>query len=208
MFQAALIDRFLGIFNVSQHVLELFLWDKSSLVQLDQLLLPVLLGLCISCFLDNYDFVLDITHFLVGLFLQEVHLVCNLGNFALSFSFDLRNFLLDFRLFLDQLLLLLFNQKLCSLHFSVLECFSDWGRNSRFCDSHCNNFNSRSPLLTSFLDWLSKTLIEDIELVDEYFLQSMAWTKLIDFMMNFTENPCLIICDCVILDSLMGKLFS
>ena len=35
----------------------------------------------------------------------------------------------------------------------------------------------------------------------------MTRTELIDFMMDFTKNPSLIIIYCVILDSLMSKLF-
>ena len=35
----------------------------------------------------------------------------------------------------------------------------------------------------------------------------MTRTELIDFMMDFTKNPSLIISNCVIFDSLMSKLF-
>lgn len=76
-----------------------------------------------------------------------------------------------------------------------------------FSNSYRNDFNSRCILITIFLDSLLKIIIQSIKLRNVNLMKSVFGTKLIDFMMDFIKYPCLIVMDCVILDSLISEFF-
>eukprot|EP00350_Pseudokeronopsis_sp_OXSARD2_P005258 CAMPEP_0170544962 /NCGR_PEP_ID=MMETSP0211-20121228/3527_1 /TAXON_ID=311385 /ORGANISM="Pseudokeronopsis sp., Strain OXSARD2" /LENGTH=229 /DNA_ID=CAMNT_0010848741 /DNA_START=239 /DNA_END=925 /DNA_ORIENTATION=- len=78
-------------------------------------------------------------------------------------------------------------------------------RNSWFGHSDGDNFDAWSPSVAVILQGARQLLIQAIELINEDFLEGVFAAELIDFMVNFVEDPRLVIMDRVVLNRIMHQ---
>lgn len=78
-----------------------------------------------------------------------------------------------------------------------------------------NTLDSRSPLVTSFLQGFSQRFIKNVKLFNKDLLECVAGAELIDFVaeslkyiLNFGEDPSLVVLDGIVFDGLMSQVLS
>jgi len=90
------------------------------------------------------------------------------------------------------------------LCFYLLIVFHQIIRNPGFSDTNCDDLNAWCPLDSTFSESFGQLLIKSIELIDVNFLKGVSGAKLVNFVMNFVENPNFIVVNCVVLDCLLS----
>lgn len=87
------------------------------------------------------------------------------------------------------LLLLAFDEVVILLFFHLLELSLDLNRDSGLSDSDADDVDSRDPFLEMALEDALETLIQSVELANEYFMKGMGGTELVYLMMDFVIDP-------------------
>lgn len=73
-------------------------------------------------------------------------------------------------------------------------------RELRLRDSHGYDFYARSIVFTTIHECLTKVVVQEVELVDDYLVEGLARAELVDFVVYLVEDPGLVVVHRVILD--------